>query len=185
MIASGLDQVKRRTALPDNPRLTLLIGGARSGKSAHAEQLVSNFDPPWTYIATAQALDEEMLARIAEHRRRRMTGWQTVEAPLDLAGTLKSLSGDQPVVVDCLTLWLSNHLLAGSDLDGECANLVSAMSRISQPVFAVTNEVGLGIVPGDPLSRQFRDAAGKLNQMVVSIAGSVILMTAGIPMRIK
>ncbi len=171
--------------MPDNPNLTLLIGGARSGKSAHAEALICAYDPPWTYVATAEALDDEMRERITIHRGRRTGDWQTVEAPLDLAGALQVLSGTGPVLVDCLTLWLSNHLLAGNDIDDESARLTAILAEFRSPVFAVTNEVGQGIVPGDALSRRFRDAAGRLNQMVAKAAGSVVLVTAGIPTRIK
>ncbi len=162
-----------------------MIGGARSGKSAHAESLVRAIEPPWHYVATAEILDEEMRARIDAHRRRRGGQWQTVDAPIALDQTLQSLPAGQPVLIDCLTLWLSNHLLAGNDLDKECSALVGALNRRVGPTFVVSNEVGQGIVPDNRLSRQFRDAAGRLNQMVAGVAGCVILMVAGIPMRVK
>lgn len=171
--------------LPDNPDLTLVIGGARSGKSTHAEKLVGSYDPPWIYVATAEARDDEMRERIDSHRRRRDTRWRTVEAPLDLAEALQDLPQNQPALVDCLTLWLSNHLLAEHDLGSESDALIKALLARTSPTMIVTNEVGQGIVPGDQLSRRFRDAAGVLNQRVASVAGSVILMVAGIPMQVK
>lgn len=176
---------KRQTVLPENSGLTLVIGGARSGKSKHAESLIGSLDPPWIYVATAEAHDSEMQERIDAHRLRRDMRWQTVEAPLKLAETLKDLPANRAALVDCLTLWLSNHLLADHDLDGECEALVGALAARTSPTIVVTNEVGQGIVPGDPLSRRFRDAAGKLNQKVASVAGRVILMVAGIPMQVK
>lgn len=171
--------------MTDGNELTLLIGGARSGKSLHAETLIGRLAPPWFYVATAEALDGEMRERIEEHRSRRGSDWQTVEAPLDLAGALGSLPDGAPVLVDCLTLWLSNQLLAETDLDVASQTLVKALAARRGPTFVVTNEVGQGIVPGDALSRLFRDAAGRLNQSVASIAGSVILMVAGLPLQVK
>ncbi len=181
----GSEQMSRLTALPDNPNLTLVIGGARSGKSSHAEQLVRAFDPPWIYLATAQAFDEEMRERIALHRTRRDDKWQTIEAPVDLTGALRSQPSTRPVLIDCLTLWLSNNLLAGNDIEEASTLLVEALDARRGPTFAVTNEVGQGIVPDNALSRQFRDAAGRLNQMAAAAAGTVILMTAGIAMQVK
>lgn len=165
-------------------RLTLVLGGARSGKSRHAEALVRRHPAPWLYIATAQALDEEMAERIALHRRQRGEGWLTVEAPLDLAGAIASAEA-RPTLVDCLTLWLSNHLLAGSDLDAESGRLADALAAAGGPVVLVANEVGLGIVPDNALARRFRDAAGRLNQRIAAIADSVVLMVAGLPLKVK
>ena len=171
--------------MPDNPDLTLVIGGARSGKSAHAESLVCVYESPWHYVATAEVLDEEMRARVAAHRRRRGAGWQLAEAPLELDQTLQSLPAGEPVLIDCLTLWLSNHLIAGSDLEKECSALVDVLRQRSGPTFVVSNEVGQGIVPDNSLSRQFRDAAGRLNQMVAGVSGRVIMTVAGIPVQVK
>jgi adenosylcobinamide kinase/adenosylcobinamide-phosphate guanylyltransferase len=165
--------------------LTLILGGARSGKSTHAEALISALPAPWTYIATAQAFDAEMTGRIAEHRARRDGRWQTIDAPLDLAGVIEALPGDRPVLVDCLTLWLSNHMLAEHDVDQECRQLAELLGRPRGPWFVVSNEVGLGIVPDNPLGRAFRDAQGRLNQMVAAQADSVLLMVAGLPLRVK
>lgn len=165
--------------------LTFLLGGARSGKSAHAERLVTAHQAPWTYIATAEAYDDEMRERISLHRERRGEGWLTLDSPLDLAETLSNVPDGRPVLVDCLTLWLSNHLLAEHDLEAESAALEAVLSKPRGAWFAVANEVGLGIVPDNALARRFRDAAGRLNQRIAARADSVILMVAGIPLQVK
>lgn len=165
--------------------LTFLLGGARSGKSAHAEKLATALPAPWSYIATAQAFDDEMAERIALHRSRRGEGWQTLDAPLDLAAALRSIPDGRPVLVDCLTLWLSNHMLAGHDLDAVSAELESVLAAPRGPWFAVSNEVGMGIVPDNALGRQFRDAQGRLNQRIATIASRVLFMVAGLPMQVK
>ncbi|MBL8585079.1 MAG: bifunctional adenosylcobinamide kinase/adenosylcobinamide-phosphate guanylyltransferase [Rhizobiaceae bacterium] len=169
----------------DSPRLTFLLGGARSGKSAEAERRITEHRAPWTYIATAQAFDREMEERIALHRSRRGEGWLTLDAPFDLAAVLASVPAGQPVLVDCLTLWLTNHLLAEHDLADECARLETVMSRPGGPWFVVSNEVGLGIVPDNALSRRFRDEAGRLHQRVARIADEVVMMVAGLPLKVK
>ncbi|MER9971885.1 bifunctional adenosylcobinamide kinase/adenosylcobinamide-phosphate guanylyltransferase [Mesorhizobium sp. M0060] len=166
--------------------LTLVIGGARSGKSAHAERLVTACPAPWSYIATAQAYDEEMHQRIALHRSRRGgAGWTTIEAPLDLAGAIEALPDGRPVLIDCLTLWLTNQMLAEHDFEAECQKLADVLSRQRGPWFVVSNEVGQGIVPDNALARQFRDAAGRLNQDVAAVADTVLLMVAGLPLKVK
>jgi adenosylcobinamide kinase / adenosylcobinamide-phosphate guanylyltransferase len=164
--------------------VTLVLGGARSGKSRHAESLLTRLSPPWRYIATAEAQDGEMAARIAAHRARRGTGWHTTEAPRDLAGALER-EPDAPVLVDCLTLWLSNHLLAGSDLEAEAARLEAAIEARQAPTWLVANEVGLGIVPATRLGRRFRDAAGDLNQRLAARAAHVVFVAAGLPLTLK
>lgn len=169
----------------DASGLTFITGGARSGKSAHAERLASALSAPWTYIATAQAFDDEMRERIALHRGRRDEGWSTLEAPLDLSGALQAVDEGRPVVVDCLTLWLTNHMLAEHDLDAECRRLEQVLARPRGQWFVVSNEVGMGIVPDNALARRFRDEAGRLNQRVAAIANRVIFMVAGIPMQVK
>ncbi len=171
--------------MPDGHGLTFLIGGARSGKSAHAERLVTAGPAPWTYIATAQAFDDEMRERIAIHLARRGEGWRTVDAPLDLAGALAAVPDGEAVLVDCLTLWLTNHLLAENDLDAQCAALVRTLGQPRGPWFVVSSEVGLGIVPDNALARRFRDAAGMLNQRVAAAADRVLFMVAGLPMQVK
>ena len=172
--------------MPTPPRLILVIGGARSGKSRHAEGIVRELPPPWLYVATAEALDDEMRGRIAHHRDRRDERWEVVEAPRDLPEILRHLAGArQPMLVDCLTLWLSNCLLAGLDPDEVTDRLVAALETAPGPVVLVTNEVGLGIVPDTPLGRRFRDAQGRLNQRVAGIADRVVMMVAGLPLTVK
>ena len=165
--------------------LYLVLGGARSGKSHHAEALVEAAPPPWRYIATAQALDEEMQQRIEEHRSRRGTGWQTVEAPLELAATLDACPNDAPVLVDCLTLWLSNLMLQERTVGPTVDELMDALERRRGLTVLVSNEVGLGIVPENRLAREFRDAAGILHRRVAASAQHVHFMVAGIPMIVK
>jgi adenosylcobinamide kinase/adenosylcobinamide-phosphate guanylyltransferase len=174
---------EKRDVPPGAARLTLVLGGARSGKSRHAEDLITALPPPWTYVATAQPLDDEMAARIAEHRSRRDPLWRAVEAPREVAGAIDTADG--AVLVDCLTLWLSNLMLSGADIDVETQRLEQALIHTSHPVVLVANEVGLGIVPDNALARRFRDAAGRLNQVMAARADRVVLMVAGIPMQVK
>jgi adenosyl cobinamide kinase/adenosyl cobinamide phosphate guanylyltransferase len=168
--------------------LNLVLGGARSGKSRYAESLIAALPPPWqapwTYIATAEPGDDEMTARIAAHRARRGSSWRTLEAPRDLAAALMG-NARAPVLVDCLTLWLSNLLLADADIDKEIERLEETLTAIVAPVVLVANEVGSGIVPEHPLGRQFRDLQGILNQRMAARADRVILMVAGLPLAIK
>lgn len=171
--------------MPEGTSLTFVLGGARSGKSAHAEQLVTACAASWTYIATAQAYDEEMRERIAMHRARRGEGWETVDAPLDLAEKIEALPDGRPVLVDCLTLWLTNHMLAEHDLAAECRRLADVLSRPRGPWVVVSNEVGLGIVPDNALARRFRDEAGRLNQQIAAVADTVVMMVAGLPLKVK
>ena len=173
---------------PILPRVTLIIGGARSGKSAYAETLIAEASRPNgprpLYIATAEARDPEMRERIALHRERRGALWETVEEPLHLAGALVAGSG-RAILVDCLTLWLTNHLLAGRDLAAERERLVATLQALDGPVILIANEVGLGIVPDNALARSFRDEAGLLNQAVVRAANRVVFMAAGLPLVMK
>ena len=163
--------------------ISLILGGARSGKSAYAETLIRALHPPWIYCATAQALDDEMRDRIAHHRARRAEGWITLETPLDLAEALAARA--HPILVDCLTLWLTNVMLAGRDVPAESAKLLAAAEASKAPVVFVSNEVGLGIVPDNSLAREFRDQAGRLNQEVAKIASHVVFMAAGLPLVLK
>ena len=163
----------------------MLLGGARSGKSTHAEQLVTAHPAPWIYIATAQSFDDEMDERISLHRGRRAGGWETIEEPHDLAGVLMGLPNGRSVLVDCLTLWLTNRMLADADLENECTRLEEVLAAPRGPWFVVSNEVGLGIVPDNALARRFRDAAGRLNQRVAAKADRVLFMVAGLPMQVK
>jgi len=166
--------------------VTLVLGGARSGKSRHAEALVESQPGACVYLATAQAGDGEMAARIAAHRARRAVRWTTVEEPLDLAAALGRACGpDRAVLVDCLTLWLSNLLGAERDLVTECERLLAALPGLAGPVVLVSNEVGQGVVPDNALARAFVDHAGRLHQDLAAIAQRVIFMTAGLPRKLK
>ncbi|MBS9720598.1 bifunctional adenosylcobinamide kinase/adenosylcobinamide-phosphate guanylyltransferase [Tianweitania sp. BSSL-BM11] len=166
-------------------RLTFLLGGARSGKSLHAERLITALPAPWTYIATAQAFDDEMRERVAHHRDRRAQGWQTLNAPLDLAGTLRALPAGAPVLLDCLTLWLTNVMLADHDVEAAVTELCGVLARPTGRWYAVSNEVGLSIVPENALARRFRDEQGRLNQKIAALADEVLFMVAGLPMKVK
>jgi adenosyl cobinamide kinase/adenosyl cobinamide phosphate guanylyltransferase len=146
--------------------------------------LLTRLPGPWRYIATAQAFDDEMRARIAEHRARRDAGWVTVEAPLDLTGALLD-EPETPALVDCLTLWLTNLMLGEHDVAGAAAALEAALAERKAPTILVSNEVGLGIVPETPLGRAFRDEAGRLNQRIAAGADRVMFMVAGLPMTLK
>lgn len=171
--------------MTENPHLTLALGGARSGKSAYAESLVTAHPAPWTYIATALSFDDEMRARIAAHRARRGAGWLCVEAPQALGQAIAQAPVAQPLLVDCLTLWLSNRLLAGADLRADREALIAALRERAAPTVVVSSEVGLSIVPENALARAFRDAAGELHQSVAQIAGRVALTVAGYPLIVK
>ena len=164
-------------------RLTLVLGGARSGKSRYAENLIEGMGEPTLYLATGEARDDEMRARIAQHRARRGSTWTTVEEPIELTAALRAAR--QPVLVDCLTLWLSNLYGAERDVDVEIEKLLAALPRIEVPVVMVASEVGLGIVPDNALARRFRDDAGRLNQGVAAIASHVVFMAAGLPLTLK
>ena len=166
--------------------ITLILGGARSGKSAHAERLAADASPRRTYIATAKAFDDEMATRIAHHQSRRDSSWQTVEAPIDLSDAIaEAVAPDSIVLVDCLTLWLSNLLLADRDIEEESDALIAALENAAGPLILVSNEVGLGIVPDNALARAFRDHAGRLNQRVAEVADRVVFLAAGLPMVLK
>jgi adenosylcobinamide kinase / adenosylcobinamide-phosphate guanylyltransferase len=179
------DSAARGGAALPLPRLTLVLGGARSGKSRHAERLVEHAAPCGTYCATAEAGDDEMRARIAAHRARRGPFWRTLETPFDLVTGIIAATPERPLLIDCLTLWLSNLLLAERWLDAEFATLRAALRDASGPVVLVANEVGLGIVPETPLGRQFRDDAGRLNQEMAAIADRVVFVAAGLPLVLK
>lgn len=185
---------------------TLLLGGARSGKTARALELASQSasqaasrvpsqvpsqvagqpSGELIYIATAEARDDEMTARIARHRAERGPRWRTIESPLALAETLSANSlPESVIVVDCLTLWLSNILLADRDVEAETRALCEAIEQSPAQLILVSNEVGLGIVPVTALGRGFRDCQGRLNQRIAAIAGNVEFIAAGIPLRLK
>ncbi|MFM9975788.1 MAG: bifunctional adenosylcobinamide kinase/adenosylcobinamide-phosphate guanylyltransferase [Beijerinckiaceae bacterium] len=168
-------------------QLTFVLGGARSGKSAHAEALARDCAATRIYIATAQAFDAEMHERIARHRADRAAdGWQTVEEPFALAEAVaKAANPGAVVLVDCLTLWLSNLMLTERDVEAGRDALLAALAAARGPVVLVSNEVGLGIVPETPLGRRFRDEQGRLNQKIAALCGHVILVAAGLPLVLK
>jgi adenosylcobinamide kinase/adenosylcobinamide-phosphate guanylyltransferase len=169
----------------DNHSVTLVLGGARSGKSRYAEQLVMASPAPWIYVATAEPFDDEMRARIAEHRGRRGQDWQTVDAPTDLAGAIEDAAKDRIVLVDCLTLWINNLMFRKINIDTAIENLEAALAARQAPTVLVSNEVGFGIVPDNAEARRFRDLQGRLNQRIAAMAGQVVLMVAGLPMLVK
>ncbi|MBO9560033.1 MAG: bifunctional adenosylcobinamide kinase/adenosylcobinamide-phosphate guanylyltransferase [Caulobacter sp.] len=168
---------------------TLVLGGARSGKSAHAqaqaEARAAETGGRLVMVATAQAFDSEMVERIDRHRADRGEGWTTVEAPMDLARALDALGPEDVVVVDCLTLWLSNLMLADRDLPAAASELVASVARFRGTLWLVSNEVGFGIVPDNALGRRFRDEAGRLHQVLAQAADGVTLVVAGLTLRLK
>jgi adenosylcobinamide kinase / adenosylcobinamide-phosphate guanylyltransferase len=164
---------------------TFVLGGARSGKSDHALKLAMAAPAPWVFVATAEPLDAEMQDRIRRHQEVRGAGWITIEAPTDLAGAMEQAPMDAVMVIDCFTLWLSNLMLGGCDIDHEVGRFDEALGARSAATIAVANEVGLGIVPETPLGRAFRDQAGTLNRHLAAMAATVILMVAGLPLTIK
>lgn len=181
-------------------RMTLVLGGARSGKSRHAQALAEQEGAeqggaeqgggPLVFVATAQAFDAEMADRIARHRADRDARWTTVEAPMDLAAALDGIDGGRAtVLIDCLTLWASNLLLAGEDMTARLDALLAAAARRRAwgrgRLILVANEVGLGIVPDNALARRFRDMAGIINQRVAAAADEVVFLAAGLPLTLK
>jgi adenosylcobinamide kinase / adenosylcobinamide-phosphate guanylyltransferase len=166
-------------------RRTLVLGGARSGKSRYAESLITALPQPWIYLATAEERDAEMAERIANHRTQRTSAWQTIDAPHDLASALSAAPNAAPLLVDCLTLWLSNRMLAGADVGSEIRGLEAALDCRAGPIVLVSNEVGSGIVPDNALARRFRDFQGQLNQRLAARADRVVLLVAGVPLIVK
>ncbi|MDD7908449.1 bifunctional adenosylcobinamide kinase/adenosylcobinamide-phosphate guanylyltransferase [Pseudovibrio exalbescens] len=168
------------------PRHLLVTGGARSGKSSYAESLIERSGLSKVYIATGQAFDAEMRQRIERHQRDRGDGWTTIEEPIALSDVLlREARPDRAVLVDCLTLWLSNLMLEDRDTSDAAAQLGASLGFLRGPVVFVTNEVGQGIVPENPLARRFRDEAGRLNQHMASLCDRVVLVAAGQPVQIK
>lgn len=167
------------------PKLTLVVGGAASGKSAYAERLVEATGRPMRYLATAEAYDDEMRLKIAAHQARRGAGWETIEAPRDLTTPLGAAERGQVVLLDCATLWLTNLILGDADLATEESRLIHALTDCTAPVVIVSNEVGAGIVPENALARRFRGAQGRLNQTLAARADLVITVIAGLPLALK
>ena len=168
-----------------NSHSTLVLGGARSGKSVYAEKLVENSGKPMVYIATGEAGDEEMSDRIAHHQQRRGDDWQTIEAPLDVCGALAGVSAQSVVLLDCITLWISNLMAAERDVEKEVQKFCAGLVDLSRDVAVVSTEVGLGIVPDNALARRFRDEAGRANQMIAEICDKVVFVAAGQAMVMK
>lgn len=172
--------------MTSSPGATLVLGGARSGKSRFAEDLVRQTGLDRHYVATGQAYDEEMRARIDKHRHDRGPDWQTHEEPVDLAGLLARIDAPGRVVlIDCLTLWVSNLMMENRIIETEAAALVEAIGRAQARLVFVSNEVGLGIVPDNRMAREFRDHAGRLHQQVAAVATDVFFIAAGLPLKMK
>ncbi|MEM7078970.1 MAG: bifunctional adenosylcobinamide kinase/adenosylcobinamide-phosphate guanylyltransferase [Pseudomonadota bacterium] len=170
---------------PSSNVSTLILGGARSGKSRYASALALEMSPTPVLVATAQPLDAEMAERIALHQRDRSAAWTTLECPLDVVAALTELSEDQTVVVDCLTLWLSNLMHQAKDVTDETQRLCDYVQTSRRRLIFVSNEVGLGLVPETPLGRSFRDAQGRLNQALAAVADEVYFVAAGLPLQLK
>ena len=167
------------------PEVTLVLGGAASGKSAFAEGLINATGRGRVYLATAQIHDGEMRAKIYRHKEMRGQGWRTIEEPLDVGRTLAAIGGDQAVLLDCATMWLSNQMLAENDLTEAEAGLMAGLALCAAPVVIVSNEVGLSVVPDNKLARDFREAQGRLNQKLAQKAGLVVNVVAGLPQVLK
>jgi adenosylcobinamide kinase/adenosylcobinamide-phosphate guanylyltransferase len=163
----------------------LITGGARSGKSTLAERMTLAIGEPAIYIATAEPRDAEMADRIERHQARRGAEWSTISEPLNLSGALTSSDGQAPRLVDCLTLWLSNLMLSGRDWEEETGSMLASLEKQKSPVIFVTNEVGGGIVPENKLARDFRDAAGLMNQHVARACDELWFCVAGHPIKVK
>ncbi|WP_425471831.1 bifunctional adenosylcobinamide kinase/adenosylcobinamide-phosphate guanylyltransferase [Ruegeria sediminis] len=167
------------------PSLTLILGGAASGKSAFSEQLVVSNGKSRVYVATSQVFDDEIRLKVEQHITQRGPDWTTIEEPLDLGPPLSGLTENQICLIDCATMWLSNHLLAGNNLETAQAELLQALRACPAPVVIVSNEVGQGIVPDTALSRRFREAQGRLNIALAAQADLVVQVTAGLPLVLK
>jgi len=165
---------------------TLILGGARSGKSAFAERLVCEAGGTPVYLATGRAGDEEMLLRIEHHQRQRGPDWLTIEEPLAIVDILgQEARAGRAILVDCLTLWLTNLMMADADIEGESAALAECVPDLAGRIVFVSNEVGQGIVPMDKMARQFRDHVGRLHQMMAAACDDVWFVTAGLSQKLK
>ena len=167
-------------------KIIFITGGARSGKSSLALEKAAKHEGKKAYVATAQALDAEMKERIDRHRKERGSDWDTFEEPTDVAQSLVPLGRVYDVIIiDCLTIWLSNHMFSEGEVGGEVEGLIAALKESKTNVFVVSNEVGMGIVPDNETARLFRDMAGSLNQKVADVADEAYLVVSGMPVRIK
>nr|WP_174821466.1 MULTISPECIES: bifunctional adenosylcobinamide kinase/adenosylcobinamide-phosphate guanylyltransferase [Ruegeria] len=167
------------------PDLTFVLGGAASGKSVFAEQLVVSSGKNRVYLATSQVFDDEMRDKVQRHIAQRGAGWATIEAPFDLGPALSDLTPDHICLIDCATMWLTNHLLVENDLEQAQSVLLQALQSCRAPVIIVSNEVGHGIVPDNALSRRFREAQGRLNIALADLADLAVQVTAGLPLVLK
>jgi adenosylcobinamide kinase / adenosylcobinamide-phosphate guanylyltransferase len=168
------------------PKIILVLGGARSGKSAFAERLIDESGLAKAYLATGQVFDDEMKRRVGTHQNRRGAEWSLVEEPVDIVGTLSKICDNKTaILVDCLTLWVTNLMMAEKNVLSECDKLVEAMPTLSGTIILVSNEVGQGIVPDNAMARAFRDYAGLLHQKIAAIADEVYFVTAGLPQKLK
>lgn len=176
-------------------RIHLITGGSRSGKSAYAQRLAEGLDGPRAFVATCPVIDAEMAERVEKHRKARREGeWETIEAPVDLAGAIRGAAEFRVLLVDCLTLW-ANNLLYGArrrdqpfteeEMEGQCRELIDACKTFPGTVLFVTNELGMGIIPENETARRFRDIAGRMNQLVAAAAGEVTLVVSGLPVILK
>jgi len=174
------------TAIPAAAGVTLILGGARSGKSVLGENLIAASGLEPVYIATSQAHDAEMRARVGQHKARRGPEWSTIEEPDDLEGVLKrEARACRAVLVDCLTLWVTNLMMAEADIAARAKSLCATLETIESPVVLISNEVGLGIVPDNAMARAFRDHAGRLHQDIAATADTVYFVAAGLPLKMK
>lgn len=170
----------------DVRRITLVLGGARSGKSRYAEGLAVRHEGRPTYIATAEITDDEMRDRIARHREDRGDRWRTIEAPLDLVAALRKADGAKSfTLIECLSVWINNLIHHGKDVAGEIEHFRASLADSRGHVVIVSNEVGLGIVPDNALARRFRDEAGRANQAIAEVADHVVFIAAGLPVTLK
>jgi len=165
--------------------ISFFIGGARSGKSKMAEMHTLKLGKRATYIATCEVFDEEMAVRVKKHQERRGENWSTLVTPLNLAREIKNIEPTNPILIDCLTLWLSNHLLKKNDLEKKIDELADVLENSKSNIVLVSSEVGTGIVPDNALARKFRDNAGLMNQKIASVSDQVYWVVAGIPTQIK
>lgn len=166
-------------------KLTFVLGAAASGKSAYAEELVIRTGAPRVYIATSQIYDNEMKEKIAAHQRQRGEDWRTIECPYDLPDALAEVRAEEVVLLDCATMWLSNHLLNDADIETLTTEFLQSLSDCKGRVVVVSNEVGMGIVPENALARRFRNAQGKLNQRLAAAADTAVMVVAGLPLSLK
>lgn len=167
------------------PKLTFVLGGASSGKSAFAESLVVKSQAPRVYLATSRIYDAEMRTKVADHIQSRGPDWQTIEEPRDMAAALAKVPADHVVLLDCASMWLTNVIMDEADLALETQIFLRAIAKCAARVVVVSNEVGMGVVPDTPLGRQFRDAQGKLNQELAEISDLAVMVVAGMPLTLK